>query len=83
MKFIYSAILTASPLAFLLLYKFNQNKMHKLRILGESRLGDWVKKVKGLRRTTWCLYSSHRHVKYNIGNIVNNTLITMYGVRWY
>ena len=42
----------------------------------------WVKKVKGLRRTNWLLQNRHGYIKYSIGNIVNNILITMYGVRW-
>ena len=38
-------------------------------------LGDWVKKVKGLRSTDWQLQNTHRDVKYSIGNIVNNIII--------
>ena len=45
-------------------------------------LGGWVTKVKGLRSTSLLLQNSHGDVKYSIGNIVNNILITMYGVRW-
>ena len=39
-------------------------------------LGERVKKVKGLRGTNWLLQNSL------IINIVNNSLMTMYGVRW-
>ena len=41
-----------------------------------------IKKLKGLRSTNWLLKNSHGDVQYSIGNIVNNILITMYGVRW-
>ena len=43
---------------------------------------NWVKKVKGLKSTNWQLQNSHRDVKYSIGNIANNIVITVYGVRW-
>ena len=43
---------------------------------------DWVKKVKGLRSTSWWLQNSHGNVKYSAGNRVNNTVITMDGARW-
>ena len=29
-----------------------------------------------------CSFPSHRDIKHSIGNIVNNILITMYGVRY-
>ena len=45
-------------------------------------LGGWVKKVKELRSTNWLLQNSHGDVKYSIGNIVSNIVITIYGVRW-
>ena len=48
----------------------------------EEGLRDWVRKVKGLRSTGWHLQSSHGDVKYSIGNIINNIVITMYGARW-
>ena len=40
----------------------------------------------GVKSTNWQLQNSHRHVKYSIGNIVSNTvitsnIITLYGVR--
>ena len=38
-----------------------------------------MKKVKGIS-TNWQLQNSHRDVKYSIGNIVNNIVITIYGV---
>ena len=41
-----------------------------------------MKKVKRLRSTDWWLQNSHRNVKYNSGNIVNNAVISMYGARW-
>ena len=45
-------------------------------------LGRRVKKVKGLRSTNWLLKNSHGDIKCSIGTIVNNILITMYGVTW-
>ena len=47
-----------------------------------GRLGGWVKKAKGLRSTNWLLQNSHGDVKYRIRNIVNNIVLSMYGVRW-
>lgn len=41
-----------------------------------------MKKVKGLRGTNWQLHSSNGDVKYCTGNIVNNTILTMYGAIW-
>ena len=41
-----------------------------------------MKKVKGLRRIDWQFENSHRGAKYSTGNIVNNTVITVCGVRW-
>ena len=46
-----------------------------------EQLGRWVEKGKGLRSINWELQNSHRDVKYSMGNIVNNILITIYGVR--
>ena len=37
-----------------------------------------MKTVKGLRSTDWQLQSSHEDVKYSIGNIFNNIIMTMY-----
>ena len=45
-------------------------------------LGDWVKKVTGLRSTNWQLQNSHGDMKFSIGNILNNIVISMYSVRW-
>ena len=45
-------------------------------------LEGWVKMITGLRSTNWSLQNSHGDVKYSIGNIVNNIVITVYGVRW-
>ena len=42
----------------------------------------WVEIVKGLRSTDWESQSSHRGVKYIIGNTVNTIVITRYGARW-
>lgn len=41
----------------------------------------WVEKVKGLGSTTWQLQNNNWDVKYSIGKLVNNTVVTMYVVR--
>ena len=41
-----------------------------------------MKKVKGLRSTNWLLQNSQGDVKYSIGNIVTNVVITTSGIRW-
>ena len=47
-----------------------------------EELGEQVKKKKGITSTNWLWQNSHHgDVKYSTGNMVNNTLITMYGVR--
>ena len=51
------------------------------RLQNGRGFGGCVKEVKWLRSTTW-LQSNHRDVEYSIGNRVNNTVTTMYGVRW-
>ena len=45
-------------------------------------LGGLAKKVKGLRSTVWLLQNSPGDVKYSKRDVVNNILITMYGVAW-
>ena len=46
-----------------------------------GRSGDREEEVKGLRRTMWS-QNSHRRVKYGIGTIISNTVITVSGARW-
>ena len=68
------------------------NKKNKNRIIdtenvsmvarSEGGFGGWSKMVKGLRNLNNLLQNSHEDVKYNIEKIVNNSLITKYGVRW-
>ena len=49
----------------------------------KGELRGWAKKVKGLRSTDWYfLANSHGAVKYSIGNMLTNIVMTMYGVRW-
>lgn len=38
--------------------------------------------LKGLTSINWQLQNRHGDIKYSIGNIVNNSLIAMYGVLW-
>ena len=38
--------------------------------------------VRGLRSTNWQLQNIHGDVKYSIGNIVSNIVMTVYGARW-
>ena len=45
-------------------------------------LGDWVRKVKGLRSTDGQSQNSHEDVKYSTGNIVSSVAISMYGASW-
>ena len=67
------------------------NKQNRKRIIDREHFdgcqmgvgfGGWVKNVNGLRSTNWLLQNSHGNVKYSIGNIVNNIIINIYGVRW-
>ena len=51
-------------------------------VVREERGCGLGEKVKGLRRTNWQLQNSHRDVNYSIENVVNNTVITVYGARW-
>ena len=39
-------------------------------------------KVKGLKSTNWQLQNSQRDEKYNIRNIVSNSVIILIGARW-
>ena len=40
-------------------------------------------KGEGMKKYKFASYkSSHEDVKYNMGNIVNNIVITVYGIRW-
>ena len=48
----------------------------------KGKLGEQVKKGKGIRCKMARNKNSHGDVKYNTGNIVNNIVITVYGVRW-
>ena len=45
-------------------------------------LKEWVKKGVELKTTNWLLENNHGDVKCSIGNIVNNILRTLCGVRW-
>ena len=42
----------------------------------------WVKWVKGIKKYKLPVIKSHRDAKYSIENIVDNIVMTMYGVRW-
>lgn len=45
-------------------------------------VGGWVRKVREFRRPNWLSQNSHRDVKYNTGNPVNNIVITVCSARW-
>ena len=45
-------------------------------------VGDWVKKVKGLRSIDWRSQDRHGAVKYSIRGVVDTILITVCGARW-
>ena len=53
-------------------------------IIAREEEGLWgrMRKVKGLRSTNWYLENSYGDIKYSIGNIVNNILITINVSRW-
>lgn len=36
----------------------------------------------GIKKYKWLLQNSRGGINYSIGDIINNILITMYGVRW-
>ena len=65
--------------------KQNYNRLRHREQTGDRQwgeeLGDYVKEVKGLRSTNWQLQNSQRDVKCSIGDVVNNTVITMFGAR--
>ena len=56
------------------------NTMNKLVIAGR---GEWVKQMKEIKKYKLPVmkHISHRDEKYNIGNTINNILITLYGDR--
>ena len=51
----------------------------RLNIDRREGIGRLSEKVRSLRSIDWQLQNSHGDVKYSMGNIVNNTVITMYG----
>ena len=67
--------------------QMKQEKTHRCREQTDDcqsggKLGDWMKKVKGLGSTSWGFQNSHRDLKYSLGNVVTNIVITMHGARW-
>lgn len=50
--------------------------------LGGRGIGGLGEKVRRLRSTNWQLENSQGHVKYGTGDMVNNIVLTMDGVRW-
>lgn len=57
-----------------------QKQTHKYR--GHSNGCQMGGGLKGLTSINWQLQNRHGDIKYSIGNIVNNSLIAMYGVLW-
>ena len=45
-------------------------------------MGNWVRKVKELRSTDLYFQNSVEEVKYSIGHIINNIVVSMYGASW-
>ena len=43
--------------------------------------GGWAKSIKGIKKSSYKINKS-QDVVYNTGNIINNTVITLYGDRW-
>ena len=70
--------------SYSLKYYFLQAHRHRAawRLPEGGGLGDWAKELKEVRSTDRQLQNSHRDVKYSVGNIVNNILIIMCGLRW-
>ena len=64
----------------------NRNRLidteNRLTVARGGALGVRVKKVKGSRGTEVQLQKSRRKVKYGIGNIVGNVVITAYSAGW-
>ena len=46
---------------------------------GVRRMGE---KGEGIKKYKLAITNSHRDIKCSIGNIVSNSIITMYGVKW-
>lgn len=44
-------------------------------------MGDWLREVKGLRRTN-CSYRPSWGVEYSTGNTAGAVVVTVYGARW-
>ena len=79
------------------IYMWNLKNKHKNNIETNSQMlreqsdgclmgGGWegrVTKVKGFSSPDWQLQNRHGDVKFSISYIVNNTVITMDGARWY
>ena len=69
---------------------YTYQQIYKVRCIGtdswwlwEGRdLGALGEKGDRMRNTDLWLQSSHRDVTQSTGNTVNNTVVTMYGVRW-
>ena len=53
-----------------------ENRLITARWEGFGRLGETGA---GIRGTNWQLQNSHEDVRYSIGNVVNNIVITKYG----
>ena len=47
--------------------------------MGGGGLGE---KGEGIKSTNWLLPNSHRDIKYSLGNVDNNVVMTMCGARW-
>ena len=66
--------------------KPNRNKLINTEntVMVARGKGDWGVDENGreLRSTNWRLQNSHGDVKYCVGNIVDNAVITLYDVRW-
>ena len=64
--------------------KMKQKQTHRYREQTDSwSFGVWIEKVKRLRNTDWQLQNSHGDIKYSIGNIAKDVVITKYGTSWY
>ena len=76
--------LTFFPFCPALIHFSHCNPSGLLKIPICSLPWSWLKPFHGflLRSRNWQLQNTHGDVKYCVGNIVNDIVITMYGARW-
>ena len=48
----------------------------------KGSVGETCKKGEGIKKYKLVVTEGHGDVMYSVGNVVNDNVITMYGVRW-